>query len=867
MQNDITRFLTDEIYPRLWNHIGELFPDFELRRGNWESPLKINGEPSSSDRKDKTVITKKYPTRAIEQGGESVSLIDLWLERQGLGGFGFTFTDALKAFAQAVGVELPSYDTEEYRQYKEKADLLQKAYKRMKEALFSHELGKPVLDYLTRPKEEGGRGYSVELAKILGLGVITPDVEEELYKAGIVGNKEDRDREGRGFRAYYSQNFPLAIPYESGGHLYGFKFRSIFADAHQKYINTNNLPKRERLYGISALPAQSRNKKDSNLTIVEGELDALHARVVGVENIVAVAGGSGAVVSPEQIGLIKEKGYKYITLLMDSDQTGGKFVEATIPVLAEAGFPIFVARLPEGTGKDTDEFLNSHSGEALQTLIEEATPLCIYEFDKIAKAYTDLQKEGRITEKEFFSFKQDVIRLFAGICYSDKDGKEFTYPVTETDIDRLTERFNAGFGAKYITADSIKAEALAIQTQKEGAKQIREAQNLAKKLEEAGKSGNMEAYFKLVGEAQRLKEVGDSSKFSKLLKPYTLEDVRREVEKEKAGIETEFSFKYLTRKGTEEERLILPSGAVSFICAGTSHGKSKMLQNLALQAVQNGEEGTVLYFSYEEDRERVLLQFLNCYAGVRFCSNNLRTLQSYYKNKAKSRDWLGEEGYRDRLVNCGTSDIETFYQKEKEFNKILEEGRLRVFYEDYPAQTLIGAIKYILGTGEKVKAVFIDYMQLLTLEGSELTIREELKEIGKQLKNLAVQEKLPIVVAAQLNREANTPLDMASQNIAESADIERIANIVLCLWNSSFKPYKKNNNYGRWDSKKEEELSQLGFTIDSEERTLYAILSKNRGGAVSVESILKFDGNTGRITQKELPTQAEQDFKGVIAEE
>ena len=300
------------------------------------------------------------------------------------------------------------------------------------------------------------------------------------------------------------------------------------------------------------------------------------------------------------------------------------------------------------------------------------------------------------------------------------------------------------------------------------------------------------------------------------------------------GIATPYAFD--TKEG--KIPLQLPTGALTYICAPTSHGKTRMLENLALYLATDGEPGDVLYFTFEEDTTAVDLELLNIYADMRLSGNNLRTLSSYYRN--------GEDRYFK-----GERAPEAFKHKEAEFLSLLTSGKLRVYYKDFDSSALIEAIRYI-AKNIRVKAVFIDYIQLLHKAGTRLQRKDELKEICKDFMDLAVETSLPIVMAAQLNREAYSPVDMAVQNIAEASDIEHSANIVLLLWNSAVKPIPGKGGYyirNKGEAALSDEAKRLesrGFHI-GEEGKLYAILAKNRSGARNIDAILDFDGNTGRI--------------------
>jgi hypothetical protein len=135
---------------------------------------------------------------------------------------------------------------------------------------------------------------------------------------------------------------------------------------------------------------------------------------------------------------------------------------------------------------------------------------------------------------------------------------------------------------------------------------------------------------------------------------------------------------------------------------------------------------------------------------------------------------------------------------------------------------------------------------------------EELKEMCKDFKNLAVGYDLPIVVAAQLNREATSPLEMHSQNIAEAADLERIANKILCMWNSSFSAQKEGKNNKELERFQTERM-QLGVGGN-----MYLKMTKNRGGVAGLDVVLDYIGNTGIIVpnyQEKAPEQSNLPFE------
>lgn len=315
----------------------------------------------------------------------------------------------------------------------------------------------------------------------------------------------------------------------------------------------------------------------------------------------------------------------------------------------------------------------------------------------------------------------------------------------------------------------------------------------------------------------------------------------RAAEQQKAtdDIETPYYFQ-TTGTNKEIEQLTLPSGAITFVCAPTSHGKSTFLQNLALYVAQNGKEGDTLYFTFEESKEAVDIQLTNKFINKPLSANNQRSISTY---RRKGKD-LFQKG-----------QLQTYLDGEKRYlNELIYNGKLRLYEKDFDSTELIDAIKFLC-KAITVKAVFIDYIQLLSKNGTHLQRNEELKEIAKDFKDLAKSTHIPIIMAAQLNRKATSPVDMHSENIAEAADLERIANKVILLWNSNFKEREKDatGNLKEWSSR-------TGITL-GEGGKIYALMAKNRGGIVGIEAVFTHHGNEGTIEQLMPTLQQVNEYK------
>lgn len=842
--SDITDFLNNTIYPLLFERIDTTFPDMSFRRTSrgWESPCKLDGERSKSGRKDKSVITNRRPQRVLENGGDSLTLIDFYGMKNGIDTRSSDgFIEALSSLSRICGVELPQMEgADSYKAQKEKQETLEKVADKMKKSLFSDDpKAKATLSYLT-----DGRKYDKEFIEFAEFGFVDGSSLEELSS---LFSYKDRDGRDIGLPKGVGSTHSLAIPYRTGGRIKGFVFRTIDQECKPKYKDafiSASASKKYNLFGLTGINLTGDGERDRDITIVEGEIDALRASFSGVPNVVAASGGN---ISKESLQEAKRRGVKRVTLLFDtegsedSQRTNYERTKKAIVTIQEEGLTPFVCYLPsvDGSKTDVDSFLQTYSGEQLKATIEEAPTATMFLYGQIVEnAIKEQGGEGESTTyRNLDEFKRQVIELA---------NNKYTLP---TDRGILFRKFQESTGS-YITANDLQEEAdLAKEIQNKSI-QKEETISLTAEAYSLAKNGCIEEALSLLKEhTGELQRISKEKEFSSLLLNDTISSIKDSFQKRPTGVKTGYSFR--TKEG--EEEFLLPSGALTYICAPTSHGKSRMLENLALQLATNGEDGATIYFSFEEDESAVKLQLLNMYVDMKLSANNLKSLNSYYKDGTKQ--YFYDDVKRHHLNE--------FDRKESEFLSLLTSGKLKVFYKDYDSSELIEAIRY-LTRQIKVKAVFIDYIQLLHKRGTRLQRKDELKEMCKDFMTLAVDTKLPIVLAAQLNREALSPIEMEVQHIAEASDIEHSANVVMLLWNSVVKPRAKSGYYTtkgkeRVLSDEAQDISDQGFDIGTGGK-LYATLAKNRGGERNISAVLDFNGNTGRIKPNHKKVEPKQDI-------
>jgi replicative DNA helicase len=156
-----------------------------------------------------------------------------------------------------------------------------------------------------------------------------------------------------------------------------------------------------------------------------------------------------------------------------------------------------------------------------------------------------------------------------------------------------------------------------------------------------------------------------------------------------------------------------------------------------------------------------------------------------------------------------------------------------MYIDDAPGLSLLAlrAKARRLAYAQHIKAIFVDYLQLMTCAGSE-SRQQEVSEISRGLKALARELSVPVVVLSQLNRqpEAREGHRPRMGDLRESGAIEQDADVVIMLHREAY-----YHNEPEWAQEHPDEVN-----------VAEAIIAKNRNGPTDTVR-LSFDGNTTRF--------------------
>lgn len=199
------------------------------------------------------------------------------------------------------------------------------------------------------------------------------------------------------------------------------------------------------------------------------------------------------------------------------------------------------------------------------------------------------------------------------------------------------------------------------------------------------------------------------------------------------------------------------------VAARPSVGKTAFALSLAKNMAMIGE-ASVGIFSLEMSREQLVQRLL--------CMESLVDLQKV------RRGWLNDEEWKRLMLgasNLMKSNI--IVDDESNLEPRVLRAKARRMKKEY-----------------NVDAIFIDYLQLMSLEDSRRDSRQqEISEISRSLKLLARELDISIVALSQLSRAVEQREDKRPRlsDLRESGAIEQDADVVIFLYRDEY--YKKQN--------------------------------------------------------------------------
>ena len=795
-----------KLNPAIFEHADHVFPemDFKLQGGKWISSYKPYGEKAKHLRPDKTFISPDYPT-LYEQGEQEkpIGFIDYVMERDNL-----NFFDAEKKLADAVGISLPEggQTTEQQdeinRKYAERKgrrtilSVCRDYFEYCKLSLLGYtddptlqglkakyptiktpqQDGKQLRDYLI-----GKRNYPESIVKNLhNVGYIPTQQElksflltQQFTEAEILKYVDMPNAIGTTHK--------LAIAQTDDEGTKNFRFRFI-GDA-----NAVGLPKYIGLKGETVKESFSNIKprvKSGRLVLVEGELDALVADAYGIKDVVSI--GTNAI-NPEAVKHAIQRGTKDFVICLDYDGNGkdkqGKSkretteakIDKAISVIQDVTNPtevnIFVANLMpseverQGEKVDADSLISDKGVEAFETVLQNLKSVADFKAGKIWRFLTEAapDPEAEPTATVLAEVKRKVVT----------DVKTITDPVQR---ERYIGEITTVLSDYGFTPQALKETQEQIREAEAHKKESKNVADALTKATQLSQKGDFSGFYSVLEKTLSESKAESSRPLNEeLARPVTFQEYCDGLRNIPTGIATPYATDDPTNRNGQLV-LRIPASAISVFAALTGHGKTTMLTNLALQRITAPKGGKTLFYTYEEASAPILVRFLNMYINKELnragyaTENNADLIKTYLTT--------GSMQYITANLHGEVKDkIEAFQQN------YINPDKLHIMERRLYADELCNNIRYFKETTD-VEAVFIDYMQQIKLspDSKKLSRQEELKEICLMLKDVAIETQLPLILAAQFNREVTDPQKMHVTKIGEAGDIERIASLVVGMW-------------------------------------------------------------------------------------
>lgn len=596
-----------------------------------------------------------------------------------------------------------------------------------------------------------------------------------------------------------NSGYNCVIPVYRNGQVQGFIYRNI-----RPGVEKGDRYKYSSGEGLTTCGYCDTLTPEQPAVLVEGQIDAIRLIQAGISNVIATGGAkiNDNIAKLLYTRRITEIHYIPDTEYNDQGQRKTSIITDAIQALQAAKVDgetvvksLYVLDIPAPSGVnlngykiDADTYGKDNGNDTLTEFVEFA-PVAWY----------DWELENLITWAKEQERAKGNVNIAAFQSRFDKIYSTCSNPYDQQGIKNqiVRDKYRAVFEAFNITPAALETRDEWKRNERYNNAVKQAAADLNKAVQEQATPETVGAIIARLNDAQAdntredwRKQLGE-----------TFDDELKAIMEQPETVATKWELGNIGPKG------FIPYGNIEFFpaditvfCAPTSHGKTMILFQSALDLVQSTNK-TYLYVSCEENKRQLIERALNVYIDI----------ESTETGKDDQGAYCFKQGYRKKTIknvirqapplDCygGFMGVSEHYNALSEQVKkyITRYGqqvrpRLKFVHSDATAESICNNITRTVeeyrNTGVEVGAVFVDYMQLLTTENRNFSRHDELKDICKALRDTAAALELPVIIAAQLNRTVlNTQqgggLDgITVANIGEGADIERIAHDIFLIW-------------------------------------------------------------------------------------
>ena len=591
-----------------------------------------------------------------------------------------------------------------------------------------------------------------------------------------------------------TDDYQLSIPYTNGsGNVIGFVLRRTSTnEALPKYKYSKDMAKGGYCEALRG--------GDAPVILVEGILDAEAMKQYGFANVLALGGQTptddktDAAKSTIQTLLrynakkvIYIPDYEYKNLKDDAGNVVGvepyptadatrRTIAALLPYMTGtatgSGFvSLRVANLETADARknktkvDADTFLQSCGAEAMRRVLDDAAQWYEYELHAIVQQHTGDADGMAIAATDVYCRIQS---------YAQRN--------------RLKDAITAaksGYLAQ-LKAAGLNAAALTL-IDKDG-QHSTWAARMGEVVDAMAKTSTPERMGQLLTKAERIQHADTYNAFADQVNA-TRETLHAQVARKPDYLQTSWAlYRERYNKGTqryephENRKISFAPAAVSVVAAPTNHGKTLVLLQTAIDVAKTTGK-KYLYISFENDAEQLYIRAITAYMGDVWKADEPNP-------RGEVRAAIKADDMPAVLFDSGNTQINIGEYIQRYWVEVAP--RLALVRTDADIDALCNNVAAQVegwrNAGEEVGGIFIDYLQLLHYPAIHAHSRtDEVKGICDRLNDMAKATGLPVIVAAQFNRDATRAggdkLDgIELANIGESAGIENIAEDVYLVW-------------------------------------------------------------------------------------
>lgn len=581
-----------------------------------------------------------------------------------------------------------------------------------------------------------GRGFSPEyVADNFGL-VSSPDevigdllnmgwTAEELKAAGVTGGDGNIVNHWRG-RITFPWRDTYGRVITMGG-----RDITVAVEPAKKYVYLA-VSRGDSIFGLNSATRSATFRREG-LVVVESPMAAMLFESLGMDNVVALGGAGNLLTSERWKTLARVKPHS-ITLVLDNDKPkangarpGLEALETAVDNLnrADLGLNVYVVD-PDSLGqhKGPDDYAQALGIKAFRDLLANRRPWVTW------RAMTLL---GPVTPASPEAERRDAtIRV---LDFVEAVGTPRATLDRDLVVGLLAERtgFTHGVLLQEVTEEADRR------------RQDKAKNDLIKNLKTAGED---------LAEGEDLASVT-----ADISDAITAARVHTEDPPPELSVERWLEGRRVTPTGfrsgwagLDALNVRFSPGELSLVAGRTGHGKTSAMAMLLLQWLRGEDpDARFIFYSHEEPEDRVIDRLValltwspgdNATGGRGWTANEIR---AYLQDPGATNEYA-QDGYWPDIDKLEASiDIVRGWEQ-----------RLQVVHRPKWDAIAIGAHAKTMAETEKVSGIFVDYLQRLPHPAGVRVDRrdQEVSFAGRELKSLAVNLGVPVVVGGQINREA-----------------------------------------------------------------------------------------------------------------